>query len=236
MDNYDNILKKLIKTDYQRPANMSDCLSEEMLAAYLDNLLSGVDKEKVEGHLTSCKVCLKKSIVQHRIMKEVAKEETLKAPLEVTLRAKKLKGQSKIENLVEVVLAFAKDNIRVLRDSGTLIRPLELVLEGGRQSSTKEQNNVVYLQKQFDGVKAEVLIEKIDNLNCDIEVKTIDVLSGKLIDNIRINLALDDRELASFLSVNGKVSYKNVSPGSYALIFVHQGNVLGKILLRLEVE
>lgn len=237
MDTYDNIFKKLLEDNAQRQPKLSACLSDEMFASYLDNILDGDDKEKVEEHLVLCEECIKKSIVLNRIKQEIESEPALKAPLEVTQRAKKLVERgNKVEELVQVVIALAKDTIRVLKDTGALIQPMELAFEGGRQTVTKEESNTVVLHKQFDCIRVEVFIERIDDVTCDIEVKTIDAISGSLIDNIRINLALGERELASFLSAHGKVSYKNVAPGSYALIFMSQGKVLGKILIGLEVE
>lgn len=61
-----NLLKKLrssiIKYYSEQEIILSLCLSDESLAAFVDNLLSDSEKEKLEEHLSRCPSCVKKLI------------------------------------------------------------------------------------------------------------------------------------------------------------------------------
>ena len=243
MDNDDKILKNLFKKASLSKAEAinlhgtgeKDCLPEEVFAAYLENLLDDTDKEKIEEHLSNCKACRQNSIMLNRVRMEVEKEPSLKASHEVTGKAKRLVPDVPAKDLIEVVLGFAKDSIRILKDTATMIKPLEVAPAGTREVSTKEEEkNIVCLSKEFNGIKADIFIEKIDNTYCEIEVKTADTSSGAPLDNIRLNLLSEGKELASYLTIKGRASFKNLPFGTYILAIKKGTNFLGEILLRLE--
>jgi len=95
--------------------------------------LDGTDKEKIEEHLSDCKACRENSIILNKIRMEVEKEALLKAPNEVTVKAKRLVHNAPSKDLVEVVLEFAKDSIRILKDTAAIIKPLEVAPAGQEQ-------------------------------------------------------------------------------------------------------
>jgi len=242
MDKYDKILKGLFRKasiSKAESVNMygageKDCLSEEVFVAYLENLLDGTDKEKIEEHLSNCKACRKNSIILNKVRMEVEKAPLLKAPHEVTRKAKLLVQDVPAKDLIEVVLEFAKDSIRILKDTAAMIKPLELAPAGTREVSTEEVKNIICLSKEFNEIKADILIEKINNTCCEIEVKTADTSSGEPLDNIRLNLISEGKELASYLTTKGRASFKNLHFETYTLAIKKGKNFLGEILLRIE--
>lgn len=242
MDNYDKILKTLFKKASEKRKKASnrhsvaeqDCFSEEIFAAYLEDLLNNTEKEKVEEHLSNCKACRQNSIMFSRVSANIEKGTLLKAPLKITERAKQLVQRFPEKDLIEVVLEFAKGSIRVLKDTAHMLKPMELALAGTREKNKKGAKNIILLGKKFNELNADIIVEKINDANCNIEVKTSAISSGALLDNIRVNLISGEKELASYLTVKGRVSFKNLNFDTYTLKIIKGKDVMGKILLQLE--
>lgn len=241
MDSYNKILKDLFKKASERKKEApnlhsvegQDCLSEELFAAYLGNLLDNTEKEKVEEHLSNCKVCRQNSIFFNKVSMNIEKEPMLKAPSKITEKAKQLVQGFPEKDLIEVILEFARDSIRVLKDTANIFKPLEAALAGTREGGTEGVKNIVFLGKKFNEVDVDIIIEKINDSSCNIEVKTSAISSGAPLDDIRFNLISGEKELASYLTVKGMASFKNINFGTYTLQIIKGQDILGKILLQL---
>lgn len=235
MDNYDKALRNLLR---KKSSNIytteGDCLSEELLAAYFGNLLEGIEKEKVEEHLSKCKACRQNSIVLNRVKTEIEKSPVLKSPIELTDKAKHLVKGSQIKDMIEVILRFAKDSITVLKDTASMIKPLEAVPIAVRQGMAVEAKNTVFLSKKFNSVEVNLTIEHIDKEHCEIDVRTTEASTGNPLDDIRLNLIYEGKELASYLTKKGKAHFKNLDFGTYTLVIIKGKDILGEILLLLE--
>ena len=57
-DKLGNLIKKFMKNSKNIKPIKTQCLSEETIACYLDNLLDESEKEKAEKHLALCEPCL----------------------------------------------------------------------------------------------------------------------------------------------------------------------------------
>ncbi len=241
MDNYDKILKTLFKkaSEGKKEApnvhsiSAQDCLSEELFAAYLGNLLENAEKEKVEEHLSICKTCRQNSIIYSKVMESAENEALLKTPSKITERAKQLVRGFPEKDLMEVVLEFAKDSIRVLKDTAHMLRPTELALAGTRERNKEEVKNLVFLGKKFNELNADIIIEKINDISCNIEIKTSAISSGAPLDDIRLNLISGEKELASYLTVKGGAFFKNLNFDTYTLEIIKGKDIIGEILLQL---
>ena len=211
-----------------------DCLSEEHLAAYLENLLDGIEKDKTEEHLSKCKSCRQQSIVFSKVRSGILKEALLKAPRVLTDRAKQLVDQPQAKDWIEVILKFTKDSITVLKDTASVIKPLEALPIAVRQGMTAEAKNSVFLSKIFNDVEVDIIIEHIDNESCEIEVRTIEASTSNPLENIRLNLVCEGKELASYLTEKGRAYFKNLDFDIYTLVIIKGQVIIGEILLRLE--
>lgn len=231
---YDNILKELLKNK-KDSVSSGQCLPEEIFAAYLDNLLDGAEKEKVEGHLSQCKVCRQQHIVLSRVRNEAKEDALLKAPWAFTGKAKQLVHQPQAKDWVEVVLKFAKDSMQVIKDSASVIQPLELAPAGLRSDRVKGDKTVC-MKKEFNGILVSIAIEDVNNARCDIDVQITELSTGDILNGIRLNLVSEGKELASFLTVNGRSSFNNIMYKTYSLIIMKGDNIIGEIFLKLEHE
>lgn len=247
MDKYEKILKGLIKKnlpqDIPNTSKDSVCITDEIFSSYLENLLDDKGKEMIEEHLIHCNMCRQKNITLHRIKEEIQKENLLIAPMRATEKAKQLVNAPVTHNLVEVILGFAKDTVRIIKNTGAIFQPLEFApaLARGSESEHSIPNipkagNITFLVNKFSGLTVELTVEKINEYEFDIEVKATDAQSAEPINNIRFNLLLGERELASYLTKQGYTTFKNLPLDTYALEVVQKKETLGKINLKLELR
>ncbi len=229
---YDYFLKELL-ANKKDTASAKGCLSEELFAAYLGNLLNDNDKIKVEEHLSQCSICRQQGIAFSKVVSGVQEEALQKSPRTITERAKQLMNQPQTRDWIEVVLKFAKHSIQIIKDSASVIQPLELIPAGIRTDSAGG-NKTVFMKKEFNGILAGIAVENIDNAFCDIDVQITDSSNAAPLDNIRLTFISGGKELASYLTVNGRTSFKNTPYGSYLLIIMKGNNAIGEISLKLE--
>jgi S1-C subfamily serine protease len=91
------------------------CPSEETIACYLDNLLKDTEREGFEGHLARCEDCLQQTILLHNLRKETKETGYIETPTEVIERAKDIVPESSKKSLIEVILEYVSNTIRVKR-------------------------------------------------------------------------------------------------------------------------
>ncbi len=236
MDELDKILEDFIKNKYivDNSGAGEGCLSEELFAEYLGNLLDPSKKEQVEKHLDECEVCFQKSIMLSKVVNEIKNKEQPDMPREIIEKAKILvKGQSS-KDIIEVVLEFGKNIINVIKDTAgicTLPEPAALSIRSSGEPG--KGVNAAQLSKEFDGIKADIFVEKINDTECDIEARISDPASGELMDDIRVNLISGEKELASYLTVKGCASFKNLKFDTYVLKIYKGKDSIGSVLLKL---
>jgi len=234
MDIFDKLLKNHILNDRSGNPSKGECLTEELIAAYLDNLLEDVQREKVANHLYTCSGCRQNSIIVSRIKSSLETELPIKAPHYITSKAMQLVNTGACKNLFEVVLNFAKDSVRVLKDTGSMFRPLEIAAAPARQGGVSEMKDVAHLSKAFPEIKIDITIEKIDDTTYEINLRMSKSMTGSPINDVRVSLLSVERELASYLTVKGHVSFKNLPPTQYGLHIIDGKIYIANILLSLE--
>jgi len=252
MDKYEDILKNLIKKDLSGTvADTSNCITDEAFSLYLENLLNEREKEDIEEHLIVCKACRQKSIALHKFKEEIQKEDLLTAPMRATEKAKQLVMEPVTHNLVEVVLEFARDTVRIIKNTGSIFQPIEaslnMSLELARERKYvyhQQRHEIIpvegaawaeaaYFVNEFDGLLVAITIEKVTESECEMKIRTADS-SGLPIDGIRLNLILGEKELASYLTREGYAIFKNLSFNEYSLVIVRNQETVGMINLKLE--
>ena len=164
------------------------------------------------------------------------------------------------KDIIEVVLQFGKDIISVIRDTAGICTILETPALNFRSSgvdmdlmptdtsnvlcdksslsfsSDSDETKGTYiakLSKVFEDIKADITIEKTGTAECGIDTNISDPLSGATMDDIRINLLADEKEIASYLTVNGQVSFQDLKFDNYILKIYKGKNQIGSVLLKL---
>lgn len=236
MDELDNILKKLIKDKYsaQGFTESENCLSEERFAEYLENVLNPSLKEQVEKHLNECEACFQKSIVFNRMLQKMKNKKPLHVPVNVAEQAKILMRNRYPENMIEVVLEFGETGVHVLRDKADICTiPDQAALSMRSRGDRERKTHVVHVRREFDGLNVNASVEKINDKACEIEVKISDSASKEPLDDIRVSLVSGDKELASYLTVQGRASFKNLGIDTYMLQIIKGKVSVGSLIIKL---
>jgi hypothetical protein len=235
MDELDKILEEIIKKHFDENAGEGkDCLSEEIFAEYLGNLLGPVQKEKAEQHLAECETCFQKSILFSRAIKNMKNRELPHVPRELISEARKAVREQSQRDMKEVVIEFGEKIINVIKDAaGICILPEPAVLSARSSGEQEKSLQVVELCSEFNGIQIDVSLEKAGKTECEIEARLSDTASGIPLDDIRVNLMAGERELASYLSVKGCVSFRKLRFDTYILRIYQGKEYIGAVLLNL---
>jgi len=235
MDELDNILRRLMNKHAEAaPPEGKDCISEERFSAYLANTLGPDERETIEAHLLRCDSCFRKSILFSRILEEMEKAGQHEVPEDLKERAKRLVRRNPSANIAEVILAFGKDVVTIIKDSAricTVPEPVPLSVRSGRKE--KRLNPVAYIRTVYDVVAAHVSVEKINDSEFEIEARLTDTASGSPLNDIRVTLLSEGKERASFLSEKGSVLFQKLSFGRYDLEIYKGKQLIGALTLPL---
>jgi len=236
MDELDNIIRQVMKDKYPEGsfAGGEDCLSEERFADYLENLLDLSQKEEVEKHLAGCESCFQKSILFSRMINEIKNKQQMDVPGNITEKAKRLVREKYPEDMIEVVLEMGKNIIKVIKDAAGICTVPDPALLSMRNIEDRERGTyVARIQKEFNGIAADISVEKTHDRGCDIVVRVSDATSGGPLDDIRVNLVFREKELASYLTVKGHAAFKNLNIDTYVLQ-IHKGKApIGSVMVTL---
>jgi hypothetical protein len=236
MDDLDKTLRDFIKKHHPLydSGEGEDCLSEEQFAEYLNNLMDAPKKEEAEKHLEKCEDCFQKSIVFSRVINEMESKGLTDVPKDIIEKAKIPVSALPSKDMIEVVLEFGKGIINIIKDTADICRVPEPAAPGVRNGGgTGKGPAVAQISKEFDGIKADISVEKLNEAECEIEAKISEPSSGELLDDIRVNLISGKKELASYLTIRGYVSFKNLKFGKY-ILRIHKGkNPIGSLKLKL---
>ncbi len=234
MDELDNILKRVVKKGAPISGPEEGCISEEMFASYMENALSPAEKEKVQTHLVACASCHEKSIVFSSVIHGPGAQQSEEVPQNIAAKTKTLLNQELPGDLVEVVLEFGRNIINIISDAAGICTISEpAALSARSPHNTDSQVPAMHLSREMSGAATSISIEKTDEAACEIQAKLSDTDSGDLLNDIRVSLLSGGRELASFLTVNGSASFRNLPIDTYLLKVQQGGNQPGSLLLKL---
>ena len=236
MDELDNILKEIIKSAHpeNNTAEGRDCLSEENFAEYLGNLLDPVQKEKAEKHLAGCETCFQKSILFSRVINNMNKGEVPHVPGSLVTAARNAVREQSPRDIKEVVIELGEKIINVIKDAAGICTVPEPAVLSVRNSGERQRGmQLVELLSEFNGVRIELTIEKTGNTECEIEARLTHTESGTPLDDIRVNLLAGEKELASYLSVKGSVSFRKLRLDAYVLRIYRGKDYIGSMILKL---
>ncbi|MEN8262332.1 MAG: zf-HC2 domain-containing protein [Nitrospirota bacterium] len=236
MDDLDKTLRDFIKKNHPLYASgeYGDCIAEEHFADYLNNLLPPREKEQVENHLDQCNDCFQKSIMLSKVIDEMKNSDLPDLPDEIMQRARTLVKEPQSGEIIEVVLEFGRNIINIIKDTARICSIPEPAVLSTRDSSKSE--NLPYtarLRKKFREINAEVFLERTGGNECAIEIIMSEQESEELLDDIRINLISGKKELASYLTVKGSVSFRNLRFDKYVLKIYRGKDPIGSIKLKL---
>ena len=223
----------------------TECPNEEILVDYLEGRLAGVEKSRVEDHLSFCDNCLEEVSAVYSIMQDGDSFEFMEVPTEVTLSAMELTFYKKNKFLLflkEKLYHFIRNLKFKLSDFG-MIFWTEWQLVPVRSSRVVLAKNHSRRRKDFNEIETDIEIEKIgDNLAQIRVVLNKDQSIGR---ELRVTLirrkrrggvtaAILDREIASYIIEDGYVLFENIPFDHYKLTYTRDGVTLGRYLFQIK--
>lgn len=221
----ERILKKVMKTKTSFSAK--NCLSEELISCYIDNLLNENEKETVEKHLSQCEKCLDEVI----FAKKAAKDELSLKPSKALID-KVLKLPESKKSTFDVVIEIVKGIINIVETSlDTTVLTPGLAPVSVRGKEEKESYQSFSFVKKVGAIDLEIEIEKVKDL-VNLKVRTLSK-RNKAVKGLMISLKDDNRELASDTMEDDFLSFENIEPKNYYIRVSEKGETVGEFSLSL---
>lgn len=210
-------LEKLVKVVYQKwklgyakiPQLHPD---EETMACFLENRLSQEEARQIKAHLVSCDSCAEGLAVQLKLKASKAN----KVPEDLIARLKDLVIPEEKAPLLEILLRLKEKAIEILSTTGQVLVGQELVAAPVlRSRKIKDFPDETTILKDFEKTRVEVKIENKHGQAFSLTVMAKEKDTQRVIRDLRITLIQDDRELESYLTDSGKVTFEHVLLGKY---------------------
>ncbi len=206
------------------------CPDEESLAVYLSGNLTEEAKEGLEVHLAECSFCVDELVAVHKAMQD-AGTETLPRQLMERVMAlfPQLQGE---QDFLDLEVRLAGASLELVSTTGRWIDMLgtEPVAVRGRSESC--ETGLLQVETEMGRFNIAVDVERVESGLCDVVVG-IKGEEGKPVDGVRVGLVSGVRELASYLTRQGKAVFDRVSQGKYNLPISDSGALVGTIRLSI---
>jgi hypothetical protein len=211
------MLDKIIKQIFEKRGLVqpkTECPDAEILALYIDNKLEKRQKEWLEGHLVECDSCLEQVV----LCKSAQKEQV------------KLKSKNEA---VDVVVRFLKNTVEVIAE----LKEIQVVpvpaFATVRGKGTQSQKTARF-KREFIDLIVDVEVKKPNGKAGEI---TINIYKNQApVNRVRVSLLSGDKELASFLTKDGYVSFELSRMGNYLIRLNKNKELLGEISFEVMAE
>lgn len=210
------------------------CPNEETLTDFVEGRLSGRQQARIESHLAACDDCRQQVGVYLQLTHPESAVEPVAAPDYLTDKALRLvAGQADAESarpLFQSTRRLAGRGIALLEQlvPGNGLHPVPV-----RGAETALSERRISRQKQFEDLSVTIEIERSDD-----DLALIRVLpTGKAADQpVRVALIQGDREIASMTLAAGPLVFDDIAFGTYTLVFVRSGAMLGEYRFEIAAE
>lgn len=237
----DERLKKLMQENTSVSLSGGNCPDAMMLAAYVDEKLSELERGSVEAHLSSCAACIDELIAALERFGSISENLQsvpsllLEQAMALEQSDKPQKRPSQDEGLFDIALRFVKDSIELVSTSGDWVASFAAVPLPVRAKSRSSEHGVLQVQKKIGSYKVEVEMEQIKSGLCQIVVR-VTREDGKPADGVRLSLIAGNREQASYLTRQGQAVFDDIRRGEYSLTLSDLPGSGGTIRLKIEGE
>ncbi len=201
---------------------MAECISDEMMAAYVDGRLEPAERRSIETHLVGCNRCLE----ELTLLKQVADQETslagVRIPAAVLARAEQLIAErfGRRESIIDLAVRVAGNLVEVLRTTGEALTP--------------ELTPVPVRGRRRQGRRA-LVRKRVEDLDLIVEVESRDgepvlrVLLGRAdtdrpVHGVRIDLSSSSESETRFTE-NGLADFGPRKPDHYRIRIEDIGDV-----------
>lgn len=198
-----------------KPKNTSNCPDTEMIACYIDGILSVAETQAINQHTAACKNCKEIFDVQQSVVELQKKEGLLTVPDYITERAKNFVSAQFGVNVLELIVKFTDKAIEVIRTTGDVLFGGELQPALAVRGQPRESATTQTIVKVFDNIRVEVEVGRQKHELNRLILRVKDNQTETPLDDLRATLIEKDIELESYITQSGKAIFENIKPGKY---------------------
>jgi len=200
-----------------------NCLSPDVLTAYLHDLLRLEEKKSAEAHLDGCDACVAElsALTKSEMVLERRPNSPVPAALRNRIETLWAKDQKNEEPIFRVVVRLLKDGLEVLREtlvpSSVAIQEMFSPVGAYRSAEKSSSPSGLLMKKSLPGIELTVILEWRSNSQAQLRTKIEDdrhqAVAGK-----RVSLRRNDTLVFSDkTSTDGVVVVPDLEIGSYEL-------------------
>jgi anti-sigma factor RsiW len=205
-------------------ATMKDnCLSPDVLTAYLHDVLSLEERKSAEAHLDGCNACVAElsALTKSEMELERRPNDPVPAVLRSRVEALWAKDQKNEEPIFRLAVRLLKDGLEVLRDSlvpsSVAIQEMFSPVGAYRSAEKPSSPSGVLLKRSLPGIEVTVILEWRSNTQAQLRTKVEDdrhqaVVGKRVFLRRNETLVFSDRT-----SADGVVVVPDLEIGSYEL-------------------
>lgn len=211
------------------------CIDEELLACYLENLLSEAEKRKVEEHLSVCDKCLDLFLIMHKVKLQAEVAEPLVLPKKVVQRLEAVMpgGKKGLVAAIADLLLTCVNLIKSFLDTLVTIDLSPQTIRGKVAAGTQE--GLVFV-RQFGDVKIKLRLERVAKNRYELLLRAFSADDRLITQGLRVSLIQKTRELASNRMEEGEAHFEGIRPGKYKLRVLRNTSIVGELPLSIKGE
>lgn len=206
------------------------CAGALELAAYFDGRLPAGERQALELHLADHVECRLAVNVLRSVLTAGDDLPAEEAPEHLIKKAIALHPANQ-ENL-DLIISFVKDALAVI-GKALDVRLLAPCAPAALRTGGTAGVSMIIMKKTFEAITAEVNIEKLRGNTCNINVRVTDNMTRMGMQNLRVGLISEGRELASSLLENGKVLFEDMRRGRYDIVIQKKGVTFGAMAIKI---
>lgn len=215
----------------------NQCPNEEMVACYIDGLLSSKEKDTLDQHLLSCPSCKEIFSIQGEVAKIQKEEGVGFVPDYVTKEAQQLVHEKYGVKILKLVASFSDKVFEAIQTTGEVISGHQLQPNFAlRDSSGTKQIKTFSVRKIFNNIRVDLEITRESGDSNTIIVRVMDNQTEIPNNDLRVTLIQSEIELESYITQNGKAIFENVKSGQYIFEISQVDSIVGAITVELNKE
>ncbi|MFH0839553.1 MAG: hypothetical protein V1883_00870 [Candidatus Omnitrophota bacterium] len=199
--------------------------SEEDMASFASGLLDEKKKDGILEYIAAQEDSDEAALASFLITPDIS-AETKPVPSYLTAKAKELMPETVYEDLLDAVVEFAEDVVKVIRTTGTILTAqLQPKVAGvsAFRGSEEKKSKVIEISKAVSNYLVAIKVTRIKKDLVDLIVNVKNRKTKKPCSGERISLVYGEREVRSSLTKMGSVEFDHIKLEDYKVKVIHGG-------------
>ncbi|MBU1124480.1 MAG: hypothetical protein KKC84_00465 [Candidatus Omnitrophica bacterium] len=233
----ENNLEKLIARVYSgwRAVHSREHKShpdEESWVCFLAGKSSPEEVAAIKEHVTTCHLCAEKLVIDIHTQPQVWQE----VPRELIKKAQGLVAACDQASILQIILRMREHILEMISTTGDVLVGHELIPAPVlRSRKIKDFKDEVTILKDIDQLRVEVKIENESSKSFSAMVRITQKQTQETLKDLRITLIKDDRELESYVTGSGMVTFEHVKVGVYKIEVTDLTDTLAMVVIDMRV-